>query len=93
LTKSDSPQTHKSSPEHSSAAEAEILMAQRLLQNQKSLTKTDSLHTHKSSPEHSSTAEAEIFMAQRLLQNQKSLTKTDSLQTQILTRTQFCSRS
>jgi hypothetical protein len=57
-------------------------MAQRLLQNQKSLTKTDSLQTHKSSPEHSSPAEAEIFMAQRLLQNQKSLTKTDSLQTQ-----------
>jgi hypothetical protein len=47
--------------------EAEIFMAQRLLQNQKLLTKTDSLETHKSSPEHSSAAEAEIFMAQRLL--------------------------
>jgi hypothetical protein len=57
-------------------------MAQRLLQNQKSLTKTDSLQTHKSSPEHSSAAEAEIFMAQRLLLNHKSLTKTDSLPTQ-----------
>jgi hypothetical protein len=62
-------------------AEAEIFMAQRLLQNQKSLTKTDSLQTHKSSPENSSAAEAEILMAQRLLQNQKLLTKTDSLQT------------
>jgi hypothetical protein len=51
-------------------AEAEIFMAQRLLQNQKSLTKTDSLQTHKSSPEHNSTAEAEIFMAQRLMENQ-----------------------
>jgi len=39
----DSLQTHKSSPEHSSTAEAEIFMAQRLLQIQKSLTKTDSL--------------------------------------------------
>jgi len=48
----DSLQTHKSSPEHSSTAEAEIFMAQRLLQIQKSLTKTDSLQTHKSSPEH-----------------------------------------
>jgi hypothetical protein len=57
-------------------------MAQRLLQNQKSLTKTDLLQTHNSSPEYTSVAEAEIFMAQRLLQNQKSLTKTDSLQTQ-----------
>jgi hypothetical protein len=62
-------------------AEAEIFMAQRLLQNQKSLTKTDSLQTH-NSPEYTSVAEAEIFMAQRLLQNQKSLTKSDSLQTQ-----------
>jgi hypothetical protein len=60
--------------------EAEIFMAQRLLQIQKSLTKTDSLQTHKSSQEHSSTAEA-VLMAQRLLQNQKLLTKTDSLQT------------
>jgi len=42
-------------------------LAQRLLQNQKSLTKTDSLQTHNSSPEHTSVAEAEIFMAQRLL--------------------------
>jgi len=42
FTKTDSLQTPKSSPEHSSAAEAEILMAQRLLQNQKLLTKTDS---------------------------------------------------
>jgi hypothetical protein len=62
-------------------AEAEIFMAQRLLQNQKSLTKTDSLQTHKFSLEHNSMAEAEMFMAQRLLQNQKSLTKTDSLET------------
>jgi hypothetical protein len=59
-----------------------MFMAQRLLQNQKSLTKTDSLETHKYSPEHSSAAEAEILMAQRVLQNQKSLMKTDSLQTQ-----------
>jgi ABC-type maltose transport system permease subunit len=51
--------------------EAEIFMAKRLLQNQKSLTKTVSLQTHKSSPEHSSAAEAEIFTAQRLMQNQK----------------------
>jgi hypothetical protein len=58
-----------------------MFMAQRLLQNQKSLTKTDSLQTYKSSPEHSFTVEAEIFMAQRLLQNQKSLMKTDSPQT------------
>jgi hypothetical protein len=67
LTKTDSRQTHQSSPEHSFTAEAEIFMAQRLLQNQKSLTKTDSLQTHKSSPEYTSVAEAEIFMAQRLL--------------------------
>jgi hypothetical protein len=63
-------------------AQAEIVMAQRVLQNQKSLTKTDSLQIQKSSPEHSSPAKAEIFMAQRLLQNQKSLTKAYSLQTQ-----------
>jgi len=74
MMKTDSLQTHKYSLEHSSAAEAEILMAQRVVQNQKSLTKIDSKQTHKSSPEHSSTAEAEIFMAQRLLQNQKSFT-------------------
>jgi hypothetical protein len=67
LTKTDSQQTHKSSPEHSSTAEAEIFMAQRLLHIQKSMTKTDSLQTHKSSPEYTSAAEAEIFMAQRLL--------------------------
>jgi hypothetical protein len=48
-------------------AEAEIFMAQRLLQNQKSLTKTDSLQTQKSWQEPGSTAEAEMFMAQRLL--------------------------
>jgi hypothetical protein len=42
LTKTYSLQTRKSSPEHGSAAEAEIWMAQRLLQNQKLLTKTDS---------------------------------------------------
>jgi hypothetical protein len=65
--KTDSLQTCKSSPEHSSAAEAEICMAQRLLQNKKSLTKTDSPQTHKSSPEHSSMAEAEIFKPHRLL--------------------------
>jgi hypothetical protein len=67
MRKTDSLQTHKSSPEHSSMEEAEIFMAQRLLQNQKSLTKTDSLETHKSSSEDSSVAEAEIFMAHRLL--------------------------
>jgi hypothetical protein len=42
-------------------------MAQRLLQNQKSLTKTDSLQTHKSWQEPGSTAEAEIFRPHRLL--------------------------
>jgi hypothetical protein len=36
-------------------------MAQRVLQNQKSLMKTDSLQTQKSWQEHVSTAEAEIF--------------------------------
>jgi hypothetical protein len=67
LTKTDSQQTHQYSPEHSSTADAEIFLAQRLLQNQKSLTKTNSLQTHNSSPEYTSVAEAEIFMAQRLL--------------------------
>jgi hypothetical protein len=56
-------------------------MAQRQLQNHKSLTKTDSLQTQKSWQEHGSTVEAEIFRPHRLLQNQKSLTKTDSQQT------------
>jgi hypothetical protein len=71
LTKTDSLQTRKSSPEHRSTAEAEIFMAQRLLQNQKSMTKTYWLQTRKSSPEHSSTAEAEIVRPQRLQQNKK----------------------
>jgi hypothetical protein len=71
LTKTYSLQTHESSPELSSTAEAEILMAQRLLQNQKSLTKTYWLQTRKSSPEHSFTAEAEIVRPQRLQQNKK----------------------
>jgi hypothetical protein len=35
VTKTDSLQTRKSSPEHSSKAEAEMFMAQRLLQNKK----------------------------------------------------------
>jgi len=50
------------------------------MQNQKSFTKIDSLQTRKSSPEHSSPAEAEIRMAQ-------------AADAQILTRTQFYSRS
>jgi hypothetical protein len=80
LTKTDSLDTPKSSPEHSTAAEAETFRPHRLLQNQKSLTKTDSLQTRKSSPEHSSPAEAEIRMAQ-------------AADAQILTRTQFYGRS
>ena len=82
LTKTESVQTHKSSPEPSSTADAEIFSAHRLLQNQKSLIKTESLQNGKSSQEPSSTAVAEIFSAHRLLQNQKSFTKTVSVQNQ-----------
>jgi hypothetical protein len=42
-------------------------MAQRLLENQKSLTKTDSLQTQKSWQEPGSPAEDEIFRPHRLL--------------------------
>jgi hypothetical protein len=51
LTKTESLQTRKSTPEASSPADGEIFFTHRLLQNQKSLTKTDSLHTRKSTPE------------------------------------------
>jgi hypothetical protein len=40
LTKTESMQTRKSTPEPSSTADAEIISPHRLLQNQKSLMKT-----------------------------------------------------